>query len=744
MACGCASAIWTEQWHFDVASFDYSQFQGHYNYWGRIHYRSEIMAICADTIENGVGPAGDPILEVYIAGGMAHEEEGNPSLYVPGSLYCINGATGDVIWHIQDPDCIYVQTKMELADVNDDGDLELYVTDFHGSMLRNAQTGALIWKVTSENRRDKQTAIIRDPADGIVYVYDREMFGYMYKRIAATGVWTGIKTATTGYPCFGGSAVGDMNNDGNPEIVEGSGGTYCFDLDLNVIWQDTTVMGGNTGAVPVLADVNNDGWLDIVVMSASSMNCKIGVLDGQASWNNRFGVGNGNAVWLKPMTYTGHSGHNAPAVYDIDGDSHLEAGFGWVSEGSSPGCIWDLATMQEEPWSPNLDDGYSCTFANAWGDTTHLEILTGIFSHVWDYTGALVSSENYYGSSPILVADVDGDGMNEALSDGSNTFPVAGDPFNNGGTVWSWGWNICWDTGAQAVNTRQEVLSQLYNTRRTGSELPLCPYWWTENAPPTTPTITVISPNGYENWQIGRQYTITWTSSNITGNVDIELYNRTNLTDIIETSTINDGNTTWVIPSTVPPGTEYRVKIKNTDGTVFDFSNNSFTIMAPSEPLTIDGPSIGLINNNYTFSIEPSDSYEDGLYFLLDWNDGNTTNWLGPYSSEEIISASHTWSQRGIYGIRGKLKGLDGQESNWSTPYTITMYEPIRTIILGRYTNANTEDGFITIEAARLWTIQFNPFTSKLYNAPEKITFSDDYAGVKLKQFIIGVFDILQ
>jgi len=742
LGCGCASAAWTEQWHFDVASFDYSQFQSHYTSWGRIHYHSEIMAICANTIDNGIGPAGKPILEVYIAGGMSHEESQNPSLYVPGSLYCLNGATGEVIWHIQDPDCIYVQTKMELADVNDDGELELYVTDFHGSMLRDAQTGALIWKVTSENRRDKQTAIIRDPADGIVYVYDREMYGYMYKRIAATGVWTGIKTATTGYPCFGGSAVGDMNNDEVPEIVEGSGGTYCFDLDLNVIWQDTTVMGGNTGAVPVLADVNNDGWLDIIVMSASSMNCRIGVLDGQASWDNRFGVGNGNAVWLKPMTYTGHSGHNAPAVYDIDGDGFLEAGFGWVNDDTSPGCIWQLTTMQEEPWSPDLDDGYSCTFANAWGEASHLEILTGNLSHVWDHTGVLVSSKDRYGSSPILVADMDGDGMNEALSDGSNIFPVASDPFNNGGTVWSWGWNICWDTGVPALNIRQEVLSQLYNTRRTGAELPLCPYWWTDTQSPPTPTITVISPNGYENWQRGRQYPITWTSSNVTGTVDIELYKGTTLAATIETNTTNDGNTTWIIPSTIPLGTEYRVRIKNSDGTIFDFSDNYFNIVE-SLKLPIFGPSWGLINRNYTFCTNTTKPDPETIYSQWDWGDGTNSGWLGPYLTGEIICVSHNWTQKGTYDIRVKLKDIYGQETNWSDPHRIMMYELKKTIMFGRYTNATEENGFITIEAARLWTIQSRPLKSNLHTAPEKITFSEDYKGLIMKQFIIGAFEVL-
>jgi hypothetical protein len=553
------------------------------------------MSICANTIDNGVGSAGKPILEVYIAGGMTNADVGTPE-YVQGSLYCINGATGAVIWHIIDED-IFAQTKMELADVNNDGKLELYYTDYRGSQLVNAATGEEIWERSWTNygetpainglRLDKQTVIIRDPNNQI-YVYQRAMGGYMYKRIASTGAL--VSTSTwTGSPCFGGSAAADMNGDGVPEIVEDSGGTYCMDLNMVKIWQDTTVMGGNTGAVPVLVDCNNDGWLDVVVMSASSSSCRIGVINGKSSWENRFGVGNGNAVWLKPMTSTGYSGHNAPAVYDIDGDGNLEAGFSWSDEGVSKGCIWDLGTMTKESWSPELADGYSCTFANVWGDSNYLEIASGPYCNVWDHTGVLVSSKNRYGSSPILVADVDGDGINEAISDGSCIVTVPASPFG-GTTIWSWGWNFCWDTGVPSLNPRQEVLSQLYGTRRTGAELPITPYLWAGTQPPI-PVITVTSPNGGESLQLNNQHEITWSSSDVTGNVYIQLYKGETRISSIETA--NDGAFLWSLESLIP-GNDYKIKITNLEGNVFDFSNTPFTIIEISQPsITVISPNGG-------------------------------------------------------------------------------------------------------------------------------------------------------
>jgi len=165
--------------------------------------------------------------------------------------------------------------------------------------------------------------------------------------------------------------------------------------------------------------------------------------------------------------------------------------------------------------------------------------------------------------------------------------------------------------------------------------------------------------------------------------------------------------------------------------------------MAPPNPPVIEGTTWGIIDIEYTFCINATDPNGDNLYCIWDWGDGNITSWIGPYSSGEPICASHNWSQKGTYEIRVKLKDIYGQESDWSDPYIITIYELKKTIIFGRYSNMTTENGFITIEAVNLWTIQSRPLKSNLHTAPEKLTFSDDYIGIKLKRFIIGASNIL-
>ncbi len=78
---------------------------------------------------------------------------------------------------------------------------------------------------------------------------------------------------------------------------------------------------------------------------------------------------------------------------------------------------------------------------------------------------------------------------------------------------------------------------------------------------------------------------------------------------------------------------------------------------------------IGQINGNagtsydYTFSaIDP-----DGtpIYLFIDWDDGQTDEWIGPYSSGEEIIRSHTWTDKGTYTIKAKAKDPYNEEGLW-------------------------------------------------------------------------------
>lgn len=129
-------------------------------------------------------------------------------------------------------------------------------------------------------------------------------------------------------------------------------------------------------------------------------------------------------------------------------------------------------------------------------------------------------------------------------------------------------------------------------------------------------SITVTSPNGGENWNIGETHAITWTSSGIIGNVSISLEGYTVYTSgqwlpyIIATVPASSGSYSWRIASQIPGG-DYKIKISYTDNInpsngAVDYSNESFAISA-RPTITIASPNGG-------------ESWMQGTSHLITWS----------------------------------------------------------------------------------------------------------------------------
>jgi parallel beta-helix repeat protein len=106
-----------------------------------------------------------------------------------------------------------------------------------------------------------------------------------------------------------------------------------------------------------------------------------------------------------------------------------------------------------------------------------------------------------------------------------------------------------------------------------------------------TSSITVISPNGGENWQAGTTKTIKWNYTGSPGSyVKIELMKgiaNTSINSNVSLGSSGSGSYNWLINSTQTPGTDYKVRITSKTNPMYnDTSNNNFTISAPT-PYTI-------------------------------------------------------------------------------------------------------------------------------------------------------------
>ncbi|RQV94255.1 hypothetical protein EH220_07360, partial [bacterium] len=104
-----------------------------------------------------------------------------------------------------------------------------------------------------------------------------------------------------------------------------------------------------------------------------------------------------------------------------------------------------------------------------------------------------------------------------------------------------------------------------------------------------TPTVSMITPNGGENWLVGSVNTISWGTGSLGGNVKLEL-NRDYPSGAWETiiaSTPNDGSYSWTTAGSATTHARFRVSLVS-DPQVSDESNTDFIIATPS--ITLTGP----------------------------------------------------------------------------------------------------------------------------------------------------------
>jgi len=105
------------------------------------------------------------------------------------------------------------------------------------------------------------------------------------------------------------------------------------------------------------------------------------------------------------------------------------------------------------------------------------------------------------------------------------------------------------------------------------------------------PTLTVISPNGGEDWSAASSQTITWSSTGSISDLEIEFSDDggTGWTAVVA-STPNDGSHPWVTPATASDSCLVRISDAS-DGDPWDQSDALFSISVPS--LTVVSPNGG-------------------------------------------------------------------------------------------------------------------------------------------------------
>ena len=190
------------------------------------------------------------------------------------------------------------------------------------------------------------------------------------------------------------------------------------------------------------------------------------------------------------------------------------------------------------------------------------------------------------------------------------------------------------------------------------------------------PSLTVTSPNGGETWYKGSDYAITWNSTNVTGNIQIDLYKNSENILQLGASAENTGSYPFNPPAYLVSGSDYKIGISAMGGNVSDFSNNYFTITTqPSANLDVTSPNGG-------------ETWYKGSDYTITWNSTNVTGniQIDLYKNGENIlqlgaSAENTGSypfNPPAYLVNGSdykigISAMGGNVSDFSNNYfTIT------------------------------------------------------------------------
>ena len=189
------------------------------------------------------------------------------------------------------------------------------------------------------------------------------------------------------------------------------------------------------------------------------------------------------------------------------------------------------------------------------------------------------------------------------------------------------------------------------------------------NDPPYSPSNS-SPPDGATNVSVGAN--LSWTGGDPDENdtVVYDVYLEANdPTPDIKVSDDQSENT--YDPVTLEYGTHYYWQIVAKDnhgavtqGPVWNFTTEEELNTPPDKP-TITGPTSGTIGISYDYTFVTTDPNGDNITYYIEWDDSDTTGWLGPYESDEEITKSHSWSEEGTYNIRVKAKDPHGAESDW-------------------------------------------------------------------------------
>jgi len=189
-----------------------------------------------------------------------------------------------------------IRTSPALADVDHDGFKEIFISLSNGDIISLEHNLSIKWMFKPLPMPSKPRSGVRSNPlvfdvnnDGLYEV----VYGTRLKRIFVLDAVTGklLCFKRVGYDVDASPAVADLNKDGIYEIIFATGEpltaigddmVYVMDGNCNTIWKYK--VGGAVDSSPVIADINNDGWDEVLVTTLRDGSLYALSHDGKLLW----------------------------------------------------------------------------------------------------------------------------------------------------------------------------------------------------------------------------------------------------------------------------------------------------------------------------------------------------------------------------------------------------------------------------------------------------------------------------
>ncbi len=351
----------------------------------------------------------------------------------PGALIAISGDTGATLFSITDAGGYLPMGAggVAIADLDGDGVPTILVAAQNG-LLAVDNNGAFEWYLALPTSPYGCPAVGDIDGDGMAEI----VFGASLIDAHGTLLWTGTGgTGGSRYGSFpvdldgdglqevvagntvyehdgsirwqdggpdGWPAVGDIDNDGLPEVVKAYGGAVeLLDGDGTLLWTFALVDGG--GGPPTVADFDGDGLAEIGVASREVYRVLDG--DGTELW--------ANVVQDYSSSVTGSS------VFDFEGDGAAEVVYAdeetlWVYDGAT-GAVemaWashSSGTLYEYPLIVDVDNDGAAEIIVASNDYSSFKDSRGI-TVIGDVNSSWAPARPVWNQHAYYISNVEDDG----------------------------------------------------------------------------------------------------------------------------------------------------------------------------------------------------------------------------------------------------------------------------------------------------------------------------------------------